>query len=317
MTMTLTLSDVQAAQARIQNHVRRTPLVRALGLKQRPDGLENLWLKLESLQITGSFKARGALNKLYTLSEEALKRGIVTASGGNHGLAVAYAGWLAQTPATIYLPHNTPMAKASKLEDWGAKVIFAGAVWDDANQVALAAAQESGLTYIHPFADPRVIAGQGTIALEILADAPGIDALLVSIGGGGLISGISLAAKALKPSIKVIGVEPIGAPTLYESLKAGHLIELPEITTAAGTLAPRRSAEINLEIIRRNVDEIRLVSDEAMKQAARWLWFEFGIAAELSGAAAVAALFSPDLRFDPAAHVCALVCGAGTDGLDL
>lgn len=311
----LRLSDVQAAHTRIADHVRRTPLVRANALKKKPNGVEAPLLKVESLQVTGSFKARGAMNKLFSLEEHELQRGIITASGGNHGLAVAYAGWLAKIPATIYLPHNTPMNKADKLESWGATVLFEGSVWDEANEAALALAEGEGLTYVHPFADPMIIAGQGTIALEILADAPATDLLIVAIGGGGLISGMSLAAKRLNPAIRIIGVEPLGAPTLYESLQAGHLIDLPEITTAANTLAPKRSAGINFDIIRQNVDEIVLVSDEEMKQAARWLWFELGIAAELSGAAAVAALFNHHLQLDRTTQVCALVCGAGTDGI--
>src|SRR5205807_7796176 len=169
--------------------------------------------------------------------------------------------------------------------------------------------------YFHPFADPAVIAGQGTIGLEILEEVPDIDLLLVAIGGGGLISGVSIAARSLKPNIKVIGVEPVGAPTLYESLRAGQLVELPQITTVAGTLAPRRSAAINLEIIGQNVDEIVLVTDEEMREAARWLWSELGVAAELSGAAAVAALLAEKIHFAPEQKVCALICGAGSDGL--
>src|SRR6266568_4096367 len=272
---------------------------------------QNLYLKLECLQIMGSFKARGAVNKLLSLASEQLAHGLVTASGGNHGLGVAYAGWLAKVPVTIYLPHSTPRAKAQKLESWGARVIFEGTVWDEANQAALQVAEREGLNYFHPFADPAVIAGQGTIGLEILEAVPDIDLLLVAIGGGGLISGVSIAARSLKPNIKVIGVEPVGAPALYESLRAGHLVVLPQITTVAGTLATRRSAAINLEIIRQNVDKIVLVTDEEMREAARWLWSELGVAAELSGAAAVAALLSGKVLPEPSEKVCALVCGAG------
>jgi threonine dehydratase len=188
-------------------------------------------------------------------------------------------------------------------------------VWDEANEAALAAAAAEGLTYLHPFADPAVIAGQGTVGLEILEAAPDTGLLLVAIGGGGLISGIATAAKALKPRIRVVGVEPVGAPTLKQSLNAGRLVTLPAIETEAGTLAPRRSAEINLEIIARHVDEIVLVSDEEMRAAARWLWFELGIAAELSGAAALAALMTGRVGTAPDMPVTALVCGAGTDGL--
>ena len=309
------INDIKSAQTRIAGYVRRTPLVEARPLKQPATPHASLYLKLENLQVTGSFKARGAVNKLRSLSSEEVARGIVTASGGNHGLGVAYAGWLAQTPATIYLAHNTPPAKAEKLEKWGARPIFEGAVWDDANRAALAAAERDGLAYFHPFADPAVIAGQGTIGLEILEDAPDMDMLLVAIGGGGLISGVSLAAKAIRPDIQVIGVEPVGAPTLYESLRAGHLVALPEIRTAANTLAPRQSAQINLEIIWQNVDEIVLVTDEEMREAARWLWFEMGVAAELSGAATLAALLAGKVEPAASEKVCALVCGAGQDGL--
>jgi len=308
------LKDIQAAQTRITNYIRRTPVIEARPVKQPVCQAQALYLKLECLQITGSFKARGAVNKLLSLSSEQLAHGLVTASGGNHGLGVAYAGWLAKVPVTIYLPHSTPLAKAQKLESWGARVIFEGAVWDEANQAALQVAEREGLNYFHPFADPAVIAGQGTIGLEILEAVPDIDLLLVAIGGGGLISGVSIAARSLKPNIKVIGVEPVGAPALYESLRAGHLIELPQITTVAGTLATRRSAAINLEIIRQNVDKIVLVTDEEMREAARWLWSELGVAAELSGAAAVAALLSGKVLPEPSEKVCALICGAGTDG---
>jgi threonine dehydratase len=309
------LQDIQAAQARIHNHIRHTPLVEAKPVKQPVCRAETLYLKLECMQICGSFKARGAVNKLLSIPPEQLQRGLVTASGGNHGLGVAYAGWLAKVPVTIYLPKSTSMAKARVLENWDAKVIFEGDVWDEANRAALQATEQEGLNYIHPFADPDVIAGQGTLGLEILADAPDIDTLIVAIGGGGLMSGVSIAARGIKPGIKIIGVEPTGAPTLYESLRAGKVIELPRITTDAGTLAPRSSAAINVEIISRHVDEIVLVTDEEMREAARWLWFEMGIAPELSGAAAVAALLSGKVSPAPTERVCALVCGAGTDGI--
>ena len=312
--MTLTLDDVRAAASRIAGRVRRTPILRARPLREWPLDAE-LALKLECLQATGSFKARGATNKLLTLEAAAVARGLVTASGGNHGLGVAYAAWQAEAPARIYLPISTPPAKAEKLRAWGAEVVMHGAVWDEANAEATAAAERDGLAYVHPFADPAVIAGQGTTALELLEDAPELDALVVAIGGGGLIAGAALAAKAVKPSIRIVGVEPAGAPTLKESLSAGRLVTLERIATEAGTLAPRRSAELNLDLVRRHVDEIVLVSDDDMRRAARWLWFECGVAAELSGAAAVAALLSRAWTPPAGARVAALVCGAGVDGL--
>jgi threonine dehydratase len=216
---------------------------------------------------------------------------------------------------TVFLPHSTPPAKAEKLRQWGAEVVFEGAVWDEANLRALAVAEREGKTYIHPFADPLVIAGQGTVGLEILDDLPEVDTLVVAIGGGGLISGISLAAKSIKPSIRVVGVEAAGAPKLKESLAAGHLVELPEVTTRVSTMAARRSAQINLDIISQYVDEIVLVTDEEMVEAARWLWFEAGIAAEMSGAAAMAALLRGLIQTKPSEKICVLVCGAGTDGI--
>jgi len=307
------LRDIERARLLLDGHVRRTPLLGAGPLlRSLPCG--SCTLKLESLQVTGSFKARGATHKVLTLPAEEVRRGLVTASGGNHGLGVAYAGHLAGAPVTIYLPANVPPAKAEKLERWGARLVWEGSVWDEADATAREAAGRSGATYVHAFADPAVIAGQGTIGLEIVEDDPQIDLVLVAIGGGGLISGVATAVKALRPGVRVVGVEPVGAPTLSESLRAGRVVELERIATAANTLAPRSSAAINLEIIRRTVDEIVLVDDDEMRDAARWLWFEMGVATELSGAAAVAALLSGRVAAE-GLSVCALVCGAGTDGL--
>lgn len=319
MTDLVELRDVRAAAERIATQIRRTPLLDIGPVKTEPGaGAGTDWqlrLKLEQLQVTGSFKARGAANKVAMLAPADLARGICTASGGNHGLAVAYVGWDAGVPATIYVPESTPAAKRDKLAAWDAEVVVHGAAWDDANTEARAVAKQRGLTYIHPFADPAVIAGQGTIALEVLADAPGTDTIMVAIGGGGLISGVAAAAKALRPGIRIVGVEPTGAPTLYRSVQAGQLVTLDEITTDAVTLAPRRSMPINLDLIRSHVDRLVQVSDDEMRAAARWLWFELGIAAELSGAAALAALMAGRRRPAAGETVVALICGAGTDGL--
>lgn len=310
----LTLEEIQAARHRIADAVRRTPMLRLGPAREplRPAG--EVLLKLESLQVTGSFKVRGAMNTVRTTPAEALQRGLVTASGGNHGLGVAYAGYMTGTPTTVFLPHSTPSAKADKLRSWGAQVIRLGEVWDDANQAALQTAEQCGAMYLHPFADPRVIAGQGTLGLEVMQEAPELDVLIVAIGGGGLISGVAIAAHAHNPRLRIIGVEPIGAPTLHRSLQEGRVIELAGISTAAGTLAPRKSAQLNFELIREHVEQIVLVSDDQMRAAAQWLYKECGVAAELSGAAAVAALQSGHIRLDPAERVCAIVCGAGADG---
>ena len=307
------LSDFEAAAKRIRGRVRRTPLLDVDPVMERPGGAQSLHLKLECLQPTGSFKVRGASNTAAMLSEAERGRGLITASGGNHGLGVAYAARDAGVPAIVFVPASTPEKKREAIRALGADVIVEGEVWDDANAAALSRAEADGMTYIHPFADSRVIAGQGTIALEILAAEPDVDTLVVAIGGGGLIAGVATAAKLLKPGIRVIGVEPVGAPTHLESRRAGKVITLDRIETAAGTLAPRRSDALNVGLITRSVDEIVLVSDDAMRLAAQWLWRECGIAAELSGAASVAALAEglvPD-----AGMVSAIVCGAGTDGI--
>lgn len=310
----ITLDEVREAAARIAPYVRRTPLVAARCLKDDPCSDGELLLKLECLQVTGSFKARGAANKLLSLTPAEVRRGIITASGGNHGLATAYAGWLGKTKTTVFLPESASPEKAKKVAGWGATVVYKGRVWDEANREALAVAEREGLTYFHPFADPVVIAGQGTTALEILDQEPEVDDLLVAIGGGGLISGIALTAKALRPGARIIGIEPVGAPTLFESVKAGRVVELSGITTCVPTLAALKTEPINFEIVQRFVEDIVLVTDEEMRAAARWLWFEMGLATDLSGAASLAAVRSGKFRPRRGRKVCALVCGAGSDG---
>lgn len=306
---------IEQAQARIKDAVRRTPCLRTRFCHSPAVTDASLSLKLECLQVSGSFKARGASNKVLGLTESERRRGLVTASGGNHGLGVAYAGRRVGAPVHVYLPLSTPASKVDKLERWGAKVIFEGEVWDDANAAAERAAEAEGMSYVHPFADPAVMAGQGTVGLEILKQSPGIDTVLVSIGGGGLISGIATALKAARPDVKVIGIEPTGAPTLTRSVAAGQVVTLDAISTAANTLAPRRTEQINLDIVRARVDDILLVEDEHMRDAARWLWFEMGLSVELSAGAAVAALRTGAYRPQPDENICAVVCGAGTDGL--
>jgi threonine dehydratase len=308
------LDEVRRAAERISGRIRPTPMLAAAPM-QSPlaQGFE-LELKLECLQVTGSFKARGAISKLTSLSAAEVARGLVTASGGNHGAAVAYAGWVAGQPATVFVPANVAPLKAQKIKAWGARLEVAGSVWDESNQAALALAQERNMTYVHPFADPAVMAGQGTVALEILAQDPAIDTLLVAIGGGGLIAGIAVAAKALKPEIRIIGVEPTGAPTLYASVKAGGVVELPEITTSVPTMAARKTEPVNLALVQRHVENILLVTDDEMRAAARLLWLEHGLAADLSGAASLALLTSGRYRPRPGEKVCALICGAGSDG---
>jgi len=311
--MMITLDDIRAAASRVKGGVRKTPVIKAAPMREVVAPGAELWLKLECLQVTGSFKARGALSKLRSLPSEAVQRGLVTASGGNHGIAVAYAAMLAKVPATIFVPTGVSPAKAKKIEAYGAKLVVGGASWFEANKEALALAA-TGPTYIHAFADPVVIAGQGTVAIELIDQIKDLDVLVVAIGGGGLIAGMALAAKAIRPGMRIIGVQPTGAASMHDSLAAGRLVELDRVTTRVPTLAARRTEAVNFEIVQRHVDEIVLIEDDDMDVASRWLWREMNIAADPSGAAAVAALMTGRVKPQIGTRVCALVCGAGAEG---
>jgi threonine dehydratase len=311
----ITLDDVQAAARRIAPFVRRTPLFAVAPMHRALAATGEVMLKLDTLQVSGSFKARGAFSRLTLLDEAGRQAGLVTASGGNHGIAVAYAARAAGVTATVFVPASVHPAKAQRIRDYGARLEVVGAVWDEANRAALAHAEQSGATYVHPFADPAVAAGQGTLALEMLADDPALDTILVAIGGGGLASGVAVAAKALKPGIRVIGVEPTGAPTLHASLAAGEVVTLPAITTKVPTLAASRTDERTLALLRDRLERVVLIEDADMEAASRLLWDEAGIAADLSGAAAVAALLAGAYRPAPGERVAAIVCGAGADGI--
>jgi threonine dehydratase len=308
------LDTIQGAARRIAGRVRRTPTVK-VDLAREPLGVDDLWLKLECLQVTGSFKARGATNKLLTLAPDTLRNGIFAASGGNHGLATARAAALAGVPATIYLPSNASPSKIAKLKGWGATVEVVGTVWDEAHAAATEAARRAGAAYFHPFADEQVIAGQGTIALELLEEIGSLDMVVVAIGGGGLIAGMATVLRALRPDIRIVGVEPEGSPTLRRSLEAGEVVSLPAVTTKVATMACGRTDPLVFDVIKASVDEVVLVSDEDLERAARWLWFEMGVAADLSGAASLAALMSGAVRPPPGVRVAGLVCGAGPEGI--
>ena len=315
----MSLSDVQEAARRIAPHVRRTPSLRAefAGVPSLA-GLA-VTLKLEHLQVGGSFKARGAANRIAAASPDEVARGVVTASGGNHGIGVAWAASRFGARATVYLPETAPVSSERLLQSMGADTIRRGAAWDDAWALAAAAARASGALLVHPFEDPRVIAGQGTVALELLADTPDLDVLIVAVGGGGLISGVALAAKALRPGIRVIGVEPTGATSMKDSLAAGHVVELPSVRTIAGTLAPRAVGPLTLAFTRAFVDEIVLVEDDQMREAMRALWREARQLVEPAGAAALAAAMAlgdrlrDEFRGAGPPRVGVLVCGANLD----
>lgn len=304
--MELSLDLIAAARERIAPYVRRTPLLPSPSLRGEWPALR---LKLENLQVSGSFKARGVFNTLLQLTPEQRERGVIAASGGNHGLALAYGAWRLNIPATVYLPAGANPDRVTRVAAWGATLIQHGTNWDDAHTRALEHAAAEGLYYIHPFDAPMTLAGQGTLGLELLDDLPNIDCVLIAIGGGGLIAGMATAIKVRKPAVRIIGVEPVGAPSMQHSLAAGHVAPLPAVRTIADTLAPRSVAATTLELTQRYVDEVVLVTDKQMVDGMRWLWTECNQLVEPAGAAVIAALQNGSV--DIARHHCpvALICG--------
>lgn len=311
----ITLADIEAARARIEPHVRRTPVMEANAEREPLPGNAPITLKLELLQVTGSFKARGAMNRLLGSKEGPSAKGIVTASGGNHGLAVARTAHVAGVPAVVFVPETVSPEKVRKMRGWGADVRIVGPEWSVSNEAAHAYASETGAPYFHPFADPLVVAGQGTLGLEILDQIPDFDTIVVAIGGGGLVAGLSTAIKAVRPHVRIIGVEPFGSPTIKASLDAGAVQTLAEVTSKVATMSCRRTDERVFELARANIEDVVLVSDEEMLEASQWLWREYSLAADLSGAASIAALRTKNPIFASSRHICAIVCGSGPEGI--
>ena len=249
-----------------------------------------VYLKLESYQPIRVFKIRGATNKILKLPPEERRRGFVAASSGNHGLAVAYVAKLVGAGATIVVPTNAVQEKVNAIEEYGATVVKYGLFHDERLNKALQIQRATGAILVPPFDDPDIIAGQGTIGLEICEDLPDMSTVIVPIGGGGLISGISFAIKALKPSTSIIGVEPEKASSMYQSIKTGKITQLSDTTSIADGLATRAPSKLTFEIARKNVDEILLVSEDHIEKAVYTVMKECHLLVEPSAAAAVAAL---------------------------
>ncbi len=304
----LSLDKVFNAQTVLKSIIRETNLVRAYGIAPECE----LYLKPENLQITGSFKVRGSAYKMALLSDEEKEKGVIACSAGNHAQGVALAATRSGIKSLICLPDNAPISKIEATKGFGAEVCLVEGCYDDAYQKALELKESEGYTFIHPFDDENVIAGQGTIALEILNDIDNIDAIVVPVGGGGLISGIAYTAKQIRPSIKVYGVQAAGAPSMFNSIKDGEIECLPSVSTIADGIAVKKPGENTYALVKEYVDEIALVSDDEVASAILALIEKQKMIAEGAGAAAVAAIMAG--KFDlKGKRVVAVVSGGNID----
>ena len=293
----VTLSGIQAARARIGEAIHRSPCHRSHYLSELT-GLP-LYLKLENLQRTGSFKERGALNKLLTLSEAERKRGVIAASAGNHAQGVAFHATALGIGAQIVMPLATPLVKVAATRSFGAEVILHGASYDEASEEAERRRVAEGRTLIHPFDDPEVISGQGTIGLELLEQVPDMEAIVAPIGGGGLIGGIGCALKESNAKIRVIGVESEKLPSMLRAREAGAPVTIAPAATIADGIAVRRVGELTLPLVSRYVDEIVTVDDEEIASAILMLLEQEKTLAEGAGAAALAAIVQAKTNLRP------------------
>ncbi|HUZ13560.1 MAG TPA: threonine ammonia-lyase [Caulobacteraceae bacterium] len=291
--MTLSLDDIKAAAARLDGHIERTPCRRSRTLSQIT-GAE-VWVKFENMQFTASYKERGALNRLLQLSPAERKRGVIAASAGNHAQALAYHGQRLGVPVTIVMPRATPFVKVQQTRDFGAEVAIDGEGYDSAFEHAVALQAERGLTFIHPFDDEAVMAGQGTIALEMLADAPDLEVLPVPIGGGGLISGVATAAKALKPDMSIVGVEPAMYPSFTARLRG--LNALGGGQTIAEGIAVKDIGRLTYQVARPLIEDVLLLEEPFFERAVALYCNVEKTIAEGAGAASLAALLAFPERF--------------------
>ena len=301
----LTLDNIYRASNVLREVVRKTDMVYAPKLKPGVD----LYLKTENLQLTGSFKVRGAYYKMSRLTEEEKAHGVVACSAGNHAQGVALAAQKSGIKATICLPDGAPISKIEATKSYGADVCLVEGVYDDAYQKALSLRDECGYTFIHPFNDEDVIAGQGTIALEIEDQLPNLDAVIVPIGGGGLISGIAFAMKAINPNVKVYGVQAAGAPSMFNSVRDGKIEELSGVSTIADGIAVKKPGDLTYEICSKYVDGIATVTEDEIAAAILALMEQHKLVTEGAGAVAVAAAMFGKLDIEGKKVVCLLSGG--------
>ena len=284
----MTLDSFKAARNVLSGVIAQTRLVYSPAFSKATGN--HVYLKPENMQLTGAYKIRGAYYKISTLSEEEKERGLITASAGNHAQGVAYAAQASGVKATIVMPTTTPLVKVNNTKDYGAEVILQGETFDDAAALAARLSEEKGYTYVHPFNDPVIATGQGTISYEIFQDLPDVDVILVPIGGGGLASGVSTLAKLLNPNVKVIGVEPVGAASMKASVKAGHIVTLPTVNTIADGVAVKTPGDQIFPYIQKNVDDILTIEDDELVDAFLDMTEKHKMIVENAGLLTIAAL---------------------------
>ncbi len=306
----ITIDDVNKASKNLENVAIKTPLTKAPVLSE--SFRSEIYLKKENLQLTGSFKLRGAFNRVANLSQEKRDKGVVAASAGNHAQGLAYASNYFNCEATIFMPEATPLTKVTGVKSYGAKVVLTGENFDEAYASATKYAKENNKEFIHPFADDDVIAGQGTIALEILKEVPQLKQIIVPIGGGGLIAGIAIAAKAINPDIKIIGVVASGARAMKESYKSQMIHSSKSVKTIADGIAVRDVTPKLLDIIIDYVDDIVEVNDNEIANAVLFLLEKHKLVVEGAGAVATAAILHDKIDVEES-KVCALISGGNID----
>jgi threonine dehydratase len=306
-----TLIDIQEARERIASEIHETPIFTCQTLDQLTG--YKILLKAENMQKTGSFKARGALNALLQLDSKQANKGVIAVSAGNHAGAVAWAAKQTNIKATVVMPVKASKNKIAATIEYGAEVILAGLSMVQAFIEMERLKKERHLKLIHPFDDPKIIAGAGTIALELFEQINDLDAVIIPVGGGGLISGMATAMKAIAPKIQIIGVEPEGADSMYESLSAGLPVCIPTINTVADGLALGQPGEITFPIVRDKVDQLIVVNDNEIKYATKFVIERCKLLVETAGAAALAALLFKKINFPPNAKIAVILSGGNVD----
>lgn len=301
----------EAAYARVAPHVHHTPLLASSTLGAL-SGFE-VRLKAEVFQRTGSYKIRGPLNKFPQLTEEERRRGVVCSSAGNHAQGVALAARIMGIQAVVVMAENATPSKVAATRGYGAEVVLSGTIWDEADRRARELVLERGLTYVHPFDDLQLIGGQGTLGLEIIRDWPEVDVIVVPIGGGGLISGVAMAVKSVKPAVRIVGVESSGAPGMRDSVAAGRVVTLDRVDCVIDGLRVKRVGETTFEVVRRYVDDIVTLPDEQIFEAMLWVMSRAKLVVEGAAAAPVAALLHHLVKAPPGARVACVLSGGNVN----